>query len=82
MRANPLRKDLQKYLNRHSLNNKFIKQLNYLLTNPAYPSLNTEKIKIGQQEAYSFRIDKKYRAIFIYFSNETIEIIDINNHYQ
>jgi len=30
---------------------------------------------------YSFRIDKKYRAIFIYTNNE-VEIITITNHYK
>ena len=30
----------------------------------------------------SFRIDRKYRAIFIFRDKNTIEIIDVNNHYQ
>lgn len=82
MRANPLRKDLQKYLDSHNLRLKFIKQLNFFLADSTHPSLNTEKIKIGHLEAYSFRIDRKYRVIFIYYPNESIEIIDINNHYK
>jgi len=31
---------------------------------------------------YSFRLDRKYRAIFAYVENETIEIITFTNHYQ
>jgi Txe/YoeB family toxin of Txe-Axe toxin-antitoxin module len=81
MQASPLRKDLQKYLTSHNLANKFTKQLSYFLNDPMHPSLNTEKIKIKNQEAYSFRIDRKYRVIFFYYSDDTIEIVDINNHY-
>ncbi len=82
MRANPLRKNLQKYLVRHGLSRKFEKQLNHFLVDSTYPSLNTEKMKIGHIDIYSFRIDRKYRVIFTYNSDESIEIIDINNHYQ
>ncbi|MBI5358256.1 hypothetical protein HZB69_01340 [Candidatus Amesbacteria bacterium] len=82
MQANPLRKDLQKYLSRHNLDKKFTKQLNYFLTDPTHPSLNTEKVGIKFLESYSFRIDRKYRVIFAYNPDETLEIIDINNHYQ
>lgn len=82
MQANPLRKDLQKYLVRHNLGKKFIKQLGYFLTDATHPSLNTEKLKITSIDVYSFRIDRKYRVIFTYNSDDSIEIIDINNHYQ
>ena len=82
MRVNPLRKDLQKYLTRHNLGNKFIKQLNLFLTDTAYPSLNTERIGAKHLEIYSFRIDRKYRAIFVYTPDGSIEIVDINNHYR
>ena len=30
----------------------------------------------------SFRITRAYRVIFVYIGNDTIEIIDINNHYK
>jgi plasmid maintenance system killer protein len=82
MRVNPLRKDLQKYLARHNLGNKFTKQLNLLLIDSAYPSLNTERIGTKHLEIYSFRIDRKYRAIFFYTQDGAIEIVDINNHYK
>lgn len=82
MQASPLRKDLQKYLARHNLDKKFKKQLSYFLADSTYPSLNTEKLKIAHIDAYSFRIDRKYRVIFAYNSDNSIEIIDINNHYQ
>ncbi len=81
MQANPLRKDLLKYLSNHGLLERFKKQLDYFLNDPSHPSLNTEKIKIKNYEAYSFRIDRKYRVIFVYYSDDSIEIVDINNHY-
>jgi len=31
---------------------------------------------------YSFRLDRKYRAIFIYVDTDTIEIIAFTNHYR
>ena len=31
---------------------------------------------------WRFRIDRKYRAIFIFRERDVIEILDINNHYQ
>mgnify|MGYP001571641711 CR=1 FL=1 len=82
MRVKPLRKDLQRYLARHNLGNKFTKQLNLFLTDPGYPSLNTERIGTKHLEIYSFRIDRKYRAIFVYTPDGSIEIVDINNHYR
>jgi len=31
---------------------------------------------------YSFRVDLQYRAVFVFADKETVEIIDINNHYE
>jgi len=31
---------------------------------------------------YSFRLDRKYRAIFIYLEEDAIEIITLTNHYK
>jgi len=78
----PLRPDLQKYLHKHNLEKKFIKQKRLFENNPAHPSLNTELLEPKRLKIYSFRLDKKYRAIFIYTGNNIIEIIDINPHYQ
>ena len=30
---------------------------------------------------WSFRIDRKYRAIFIFRGKDAVEVLDINNHY-
>jgi len=77
----PLRPDLNKYLKRHGLEKKFGKQLKLFQESPSHPSLNTELLEPKKLRIYSFRIDRKYRAIFIYRNGE-VEVIDINLHYK
>lgn len=81
MRSKNLRSDLLKYLKRHQLENKFQRQLGILVKDFHHPSLHTEILEPKLRKVYSFRIDRKYRAIFIVRHFE-VEIIDINNHYQ
>lgn len=81
MRSDPLRPKLQKYLEKRGLDKKFTKQLDLFISNPAHPSLKTERLEPKEFKIYSFRLDKKYRVIFIFKSADTIEIIDINSHY-
>jgi len=64
------------------LDKKFEKQSNLFKSNPFYPGLGTELLEPKEMRIWSFRIDKKYRAIFIFREKDTIEIIDVNNHYQ
>lgn len=77
----PIRKDLEKILVKHSLARKFAKQINLFQNNPYHPSLRTEILEPKKLKLYSFRLDRKYRAIFIYCGENTVEIIDINCHY-
>ena len=77
----PLRKDLVSTLKRYGLVRKFEKQILLFQGNPHYPSLHTEILEPKNLMVYSFRIDRKYRAIFIYLGKNTIEIVDINCHY-
>ncbi len=72
---------LQKYLKDHNLQKKFEKQLKFLKENPSHPSLNIEIIEPKERKIYSFRIDRKYRAVFVVVKGEIL-IIDINNHYK
>lgn len=51
-------------------------------TNPKHPSLNSERLAPKGLKIYSFRVDHKYRAIFILINTDDAEIIDINDHYQ
>jgi len=81
MQSKRLRSDLKKYLQKRNLEAKFQKQLKLFEQNPKYPSLNTEILEPKHLKIYSFRIDKKYRAIFV-ITNGQIEVVDINDHYE
>lgn len=78
----PLRPDLAVYLDKRGLSGKFEKQRTLFEVNPLYPSLHTELLEPHHLRIYSFRIDRRYRAIFIYIGRQAIEIVDINDHYQ
>lgn len=82
MRVKPLNKYLQKYVVHKNLSKKFEKQSRFLIENPSHPSLNLELLEPKSAGRYSFRIDKKYRAIFIFANPDEIEIIDVNPHYE
>ena len=82
MEIKPLRLDLLKYWKNHNLAKKFDKQAKLFCQNPNYPSLKTEILEPKQFKIYSFRIDRKYRAVFGFINSDTIEVIDINLHYQ
>lgn len=82
MQVNNLHPALLKYLKKHNLKNKFNKQLKIFIENPKHPSLHTEILEPKFRKTYSFRIDKKYRVIFVFVQPGEIEIIDINDHYQ
>lgn len=77
-----LRKDLRAILAKHNLTSKFEKQIFLFQNNPRHPNLHAELLEPKHLKLYSFRINRKYRAIFIYLKNKTIEIIDINCHYR
>ena len=82
MQIKPIREDLEKYLKIHNLNKKYEKAKKLFELDPFYPSLNTELLEPKDRLIYSFRLDKKYRAIFIYLDINTIEIITFTNHYK
>lgn len=82
MEVKPIRHDLKKYLKKHGLVKKFQKQIEFFTENPHHPSLKTESLHPKKLKIYSFRIDKKYRAIFIFADPDEIEIVDINDHYK
>jgi len=82
MQVKTLSTKLEKYLTKHNLTRKFQKQLNLFIENPNHPSLNTEKLEPKDAGLYSFRIDRKYRAIFHILLSGEAQIVDINDHYQ
>ncbi|OHA27329.1 MAG: hypothetical protein A3C06_00560 [Candidatus Taylorbacteria bacterium RIFCSPHIGHO2_02_FULL_46_13] len=82
MRTIPLHSELVAYLRTRKLERKFDKQKRLLEENPFHPGLHVELLHPKHLRLFSFRIDKKYRAIFIFIDQETIEVIDVNNHYR
>lgn len=81
VKIKPLREDLITVLVKHNLLRKLEKQVALFQSNPHYPSLHTEILEPKHLKIYSFRVDRKYRAIFVYLGKNTIEIVDINCHY-
>ncbi len=82
MRILPLHTEIEDYLEKRNLKEKFKKQKIFFENDFRYPSLHTELLEPKEMRICSFKIDRKYRAIFVFHSKNTIEIIDINNHYQ
>lgn len=82
MKIAPLHSEIKNYLAKRSLEKKFIKQKELFENNPFHPGLGTELLEPRRMRFWSFRIDRKYRAIFIFRETGVIEIIDINDHYQ
>ena len=60
---------------------KFEKQKRLFEISPFYPSLHTEKLEPKSVGLYSFRIDKKYRAIFR-IHGDMVEVIHVTKHYE
>jgi plasmid maintenance system killer protein len=78
----PLSARLVRYLEKRDLRKQFEKQKILFEHNPFHPSLETEILEPRHMRIYSFRITKKYRAIFIYREEGTVEMVDVNNHYR
>lgn len=81
MKIKELNNDLTDYIIKHKLENKYYKAKDLFENNINHPSLNVELLEPKKLKIYSFRIDKKYRAIFIVINGE-VEIISITNHYK
>ena len=82
MKILPLHQEIKDYLKKRKLEKKFEKQKRLFKKNPFYPGLNTKLLEPRKMRIWSFRIDRKYRAVFIFRDKNIIEIIDINSHYQ
>lgn len=78
----PLHSEIREYLLRRELLGKFQKQIGFLKNNLHHPSLEVELLEPKRMRIFSFRIDRQYRAIFIFRDRDTIEIIEVNNHYK
>lgn len=82
MKIRKIRDDQENYLRKHNLSKKYEKSKKLFENDPFYPSLNTELLEPKERLIYSFRLDRKYRAIFVYTGKDEIEIITFTNHYR
>ncbi len=74
---------VQEYVSRRGLTSKFAKQLGFLESNPRHPSLNVELLEPRNKGIYSFRVDRKYRTLFIFRPDkQAIEILAVTDHYK
>jgi len=77
-----LREDIREYIKKHGLLRKWHKARSLFENNPSHPSLHTELLEPRHRGIYSFRIDIKYRALFICQSESIVEIIAVTKHYR
>ncbi len=78
----PLDPEVYRQAKKHNLSKKFAKCCVLIAQDLTHPSLNVEIMQPKQLQIYSFRIDKKYRALFLFRENQkSIEIVAITVHY-
>jgi len=78
----PLKPKLKAKVKKYCLERKFQKKLKLLAENPRHPALHLELLEPRQYGIYSFRIDRKFRALFIFRPDKSaIEILNITVHY-
>ena len=82
MKLKPLRQPLVKFLNTHNLEKKWEKVKHLFEENIRHPSLHTELLEPHWRGIYSFRVDKKYRALFFIIKEGMAEVFAITNHYK
>ena len=82
MEIKPLRRDTKKILKEHNLIKKWIKAEKLFIENFRHPSLRVELLEPKWRGIYSFRLDKKYRALFFITDNTKVEIFKITKHYR
>jgi Txe/YoeB family toxin of Txe-Axe toxin-antitoxin module len=81
MNINPPNLRINNIIKKYELEKLFAKQTKLFEQDYKHPSLHTEKLEPKELKLYSFRLDKKWRVIFIYLTKSRIEIIDVNPHY-
>lgn len=71
MRIKPLEKHVIDRITKWRLRKKWEKALFFIITNPGHPSLNIELMEPKHRGIYSFRLDKKYRALYFINGDES-----------
>jgi len=77
-----IREDIEEYIQKHGLSKNWEKAKRLFENDPSHPSLNTELLEPKHRLVYSFRIDRKHRALFICLPEDKIEIIAVTKHYR
>ncbi len=79
----PLSQKLKRKIDKYSLEKQFKKQVTLLSENPKHPSLNLELLEPKTHGIYSFRINLKFRALFIFHNDiNSFEVLNITVHYR
>jgi len=82
MTIKPLRKNLEQFIKTHNLTRKWQKAKFLFEHNIRHPSLHAELLEPRWHGIYSFRLDKRYRALFFITSDGRAEVFQITNHYK
>ena len=72
---------INRYIALHGLQSKWLKCVNLFKNNPKHPSLRTELLEPKEEMIFSFRLDRKYRALFV-VKNSVAFVFRITNHYK
>lgn len=78
----PLKPRLEKFLREHQIVSKWGKTKQLFEKDIRHPSLNTELLEPKWRAIYSFRLDKKYRALFFISKEGLAEVLQITKHYK
>jgi Txe/YoeB family toxin of Txe-Axe toxin-antitoxin module len=81
MKVKPLNKKQIKFIEQHDLKIKYEKAVKLFEIDHRYPSLQLELLEPKNLKFYSFRLNTKYRVVFIVVDGEA-EVIAITNHYK
>ena len=82
MKLVALRPDLRTFLRTRQLVGKWEKAAALFERDIRHPSLHTELMEPSWYGMYSFRIDRKYRALFFIKDEGCAEVFTITNHYK
>lgn len=82
MNVLPLHHEIVEYIQKRNIEKKLNKQISIIRENVKHPSLHVELLEPKRLRFFSFRVDRKYRAIFIFQDKETIEILSVTDHYR
>ena len=81
MKLKPPGKHVLDRIKKWRLEKKWEKAVFLILSNPKHPSLNVELMEPKHRGIYSFRLDRKYRALY-FMDGDNIEIFQITKHYK